>query len=29
MVALTTIDDLWADYLAAVTELRSGVHWYS
>jgi preprotein translocase subunit SecA len=29
MVALTTIDDLWSDYLAAVTELRSGVHWYS
>jgi preprotein translocase subunit SecA len=29
VVALTTIDDLWSDYLAAVTELRSGVHWYS
>jgi len=29
MVALTTIDDLWADHLAAVTELRAGVHWYS
>jgi preprotein translocase subunit SecA len=29
MVALTTIDDLWADHLAAVSELRSGVHWYS
>jgi preprotein translocase subunit SecA len=28
-VALTTIDDLWADHLAAVSELRSGVHWYS
>lgn len=28
MVALTTIDDLWADHLAAVAELRSGVHWY-
>jgi len=27
-VSLTTIDDLWADYLAAVAELRSGVHWY-
>jgi preprotein translocase subunit SecA len=29
MVALTTIDDLWADHLGAVAELRSGVHWYS
>jgi len=29
VVALATIDDLWADYLAEVTELRSGVHWYS
>ena len=29
LVTLTTIDDLWSDYLAAVTELRSGVHWYS
>jgi preprotein translocase subunit SecA len=29
MVALTTIDDLWADHLAAVSELRSGVQWYS
>ena len=29
MVALTAIDDLWSDYLAAVTDLRSGVHWYS
>ena len=29
MVALTTIDDLWSDYLAAITELRAGVHWYS
>jgi preprotein translocase subunit SecA len=28
-VTLTTIDELWSDYLAAVTELRSGVHWYS
>ena len=26
---LTTIDDLWSDHLAAVAELRSGVHWYS
>ena len=29
LVALTTIDDLWSDYLAAVSELRSGVHWFS
>ena len=29
LVALTTIDDQWSDYLAAVTELRAGVHWYS
>ncbi len=29
VVSLTTIDDLWADHLAAVAELRSGVHWYS
>ena len=29
LVALTTIDDLWTDYLPAVGELRSGVHWYS
>jgi preprotein translocase subunit SecA len=29
LVALTTIDDLWSDHLAAVAELRSGVHWYS
>jgi preprotein translocase subunit SecA len=28
-VELTTIDDLWSDYLAAVGELRGGVHWYS
>ncbi len=28
-VSLTTIDDLWSDHLAAVAELRSGVHWYS
>jgi preprotein translocase subunit SecA len=26
---LAAIDDLWSEYLAAVTELRSGVHWYS
>jgi preprotein translocase subunit SecA len=29
LVTLTTIDDLWSDHLAAITELRSGVHWYS
>lgn len=29
LVALTTIDDLWSDHLAAVADLRSGVHWYS
>jgi preprotein translocase subunit SecA len=28
-VALTTIDDLWSEFLSAVGELRSGVHWYS
>ena len=27
LLRLTTIDDLWAEYLAAVTELRSGIHW--
>jgi preprotein translocase subunit SecA len=26
---LTTIDDLWAEYLSALAELRSGVHWVS
>jgi preprotein translocase subunit SecA len=29
LVTLTTIDDLWSNHLAAITELRSGVHWYS
>ena len=29
MVTLTTIDDLWADHLGAVSELREGVQWYS
>jgi preprotein translocase subunit SecA len=29
VVSLTTIDDLWSEYLAAVAELRSGIHWYS
>ncbi len=28
-VSLNTIDDLWSDHLAAVSELRSGVQWYS
>jgi len=28
-VALATIDDLWADYLANVAELRGGIHWVS
>jgi preprotein translocase subunit SecA len=28
-VTLTVIDDLWADHLAAVSELRAGVQWYS
>ena len=27
LVRLTTIDDLWADYLAEITELRAGIHW--
>jgi preprotein translocase subunit SecA len=26
---VAVIDDLWSEFLAAVTELRSGVHWYS
>jgi preprotein translocase subunit SecA len=29
LVSLMTIDDLWADHLAAVSELRSGVQWIS
>ena len=29
LLALHGIDDLWSEYLAAVAELRSGVHWYS
>ena len=29
LVALTTIDDLWSDYLAAIAELRSGLVWFS
>ena len=28
-LALAIIDDLWADYLANVTELRGGIHWTS
>jgi preprotein translocase subunit SecA len=27
LVRLTTIDDLWADYLAEITDLRAGIHW--
>jgi preprotein translocase subunit SecA len=27
LVALTTIDDLWAEHLAEVTELREGIQW--
>jgi len=29
MAALSAIDDLWSDHLAAVAELRGGVHWYA
>ncbi len=29
LVTLRTIDDLWADYLASVTEYRAGVAWLS
>ena len=29
LVRLRTIDDRWSDHLAAVAELRSGVHWVS
>ena len=28
-VRLATLDDLWSDYLAAITELRSGSAWIS
>ena len=28
-VALAAIDELWADYLANVAELRGGIHWVS
>ena len=29
LVSLTTMDDLWSDYLAAVGELREGTQWVS
>jgi preprotein translocase subunit SecA len=28
-LAIAVIDDLWADYLANVTELKGGIHWVS
>ena len=28
-LALAVIDDLWADYLANIAELRGGIHWVS
>jgi preprotein translocase subunit SecA len=28
-VTLAKIDDIWADYLAAIAELRGGIHWVS
>ena len=28
-LALAVVDDLWADYLASVAELRGGIHWVS
>ncbi len=28
-ITLIKIDDIWSDYLAAITELRSGIHWES
>ena len=28
-LALAVLDDLWADYLANVAELRGGIHWVS
>jgi preprotein translocase subunit SecA len=27
LVSLTTIDDLWSEYLSALSELHAGVHW--
>jgi preprotein translocase subunit SecA len=29
LVSLRTIDDLWAEYLATITDLREGVQWLS
>jgi preprotein translocase subunit SecA len=29
LVALTTLDDLWSDYLAAIADLRAGLVWFS
>jgi len=29
VLALSVIDDLWADYLANIAELRGGIHWVS
>jgi preprotein translocase subunit SecA len=29
LVRLTTVDELWSDHLAAIAELREGVHWVS
>ena len=29
VAALATIDDLWSEYLAAITEYRAGIHWVS
>ena len=28
-VSLSKIDDIWCDYLAAIAELRGGIHWVS
>jgi preprotein translocase subunit SecA len=29
LISLTTLDDVWSDHLAAITELREGVQWIS
>jgi preprotein translocase subunit SecA len=29
IAALNAIDDLWSEYLAAITEYRAGIHWVS
>ena len=29
LISLATIDDLWSDYLATITDLREGVQWLS